>query len=313
MNESDDYIRGKLKGWTRPRDEAAKALAANVGINGDLHEDDHPLAFPTPAGWVLIAKSPDGADHSVVRPTYQECADFLADMSKPQPEKLSAKEAWAKFYANKKGVSHETIAPMAIDDGPADDDPGGRGPAGDRAGVSFAGEDGAGGGGPGADRLRPVEATQPDADAEDKPNRSAELKADEVAVEIEPRMALDVDAEELRSSDPSYGGTMVEKDEIARRIRQLTGDIAYAKIDRIDAIGNREKALNEEYQKLFAEGQILKSSDTERMNEIQGDLAALILRKTRTEAFAKSMTDALPGKSLDDLRSFDVAGAPWPT
>ena len=125
------------------------------------------------------------------------------------------------------------------------------------------------------------EAAQPDADAEDKPNRSAELKADEVAVEIEPPWRS------MLTRKNSAAATLIRRDDGRERRDRAAHPSAHRRHRLCEDRPDRRHRESREspkrrISKLFAEGQILKSSDTERMNEIQGDLAALILRKTRT-------------------------------
>lgn len=128
-----EMVRALLSGWTRPRDNNVCRMAIASGHKP--HDDDLPIAFETHAGWLLVARSPRGAEHSVVRPSLEECCAFLASLSTQEPHHA--------FHADPPPASPADPAPAA----PGDADPppaaGGADPAGDRGdalvGVGAAG------------------------------------------------------------------------------------------------------------------------------------------------------------------------------
>lgn len=266
--------------------------------------------------WVVKARWPEaGPDHehaTAAATTIELACQRLLD--------------WRRntIFLKQKEPPHEDLEQSVVDDGRGGDSGAGSpGPAvelGAPAGVSDLGGD---------HGLAPARL-------DDDPLETAPQRLEEVEPDIMPSPApLDADASEVSEpvedkgeesvsretiieghkpeAPPAYGGTLIERDEIARRVKELSVAISYAKSDRLEAMKETEARLNETYQRLYSEGTIANDFDTIAMNGVQADLAALIQRRAAIERFATSMVDALPGKTLEDLRRFDVASAPWPT
>lgn len=129
-----------------------------------------------------------------------------------------------------------------------------------------------------------------------------------VAVEVEEDAPADpaLDAE---VTDAAGAGTMIERDEIARRVRELTVDIAYAMTDRVENLKIGRGLLAGQEQRLRSLGALTGDTDIDEVNRLEAEGRALDQKMSRTEAFGKSLIDSLPGKSLADLRTYDVATA----
>lgn len=180
-------------------------------------------------------------------------------------------------------------------------DPGGADVAAAEAGVRAA--DGGGGDSGGVDGA---------AELEDAVSAQA---AEYVAAEVDDKPPADpaLDAEVTEAPGATYGGTMVERDDAARLVRQLTIDITYSRIDRVENLKIRRGLLAGQHQRLWALGDLTKDMDIATVNTLDKQIRATDDLIAEIERFGKSMVDSLAGKTLDELKAIDVAAAPWPT
>lgn len=139
--------------------------------------------------------------------------------------------------------------------------------------------------------------------------------AEYVAAEVDDKAPADpaLDAEVTEAPGATYGGTMVERDDAARLVRQLTIDITYSRIDRVENLKIRRGLLAGQHQRLWALGDLTKDMDIATVNTLDKQIRATDDLIAEIERFGKSMVDSLAGKTLDELKAIDVAAAPWPT
>jgi hypothetical protein len=301
--EAEDYVREMLPGWRRPLDEAAKTLAARVGINHDLHEDDHPLAFATPAGFLVVGKSPDGADHAVVRETIEECVAHLLSLPVAAPPKKSREQILQDIRNRRKGDSdaqpQQASTTDVLRDGGSDDsdvpvqrpDPADHGGAGDLGDLPVDHEES-------AERVA-VESEQ---------TEPAELIAtlEDKDTHLEFGAEMLADAEDVMAEGRQYPGMMLDtvRQDLAREI-EIAGKI---RLNACDDFLRDAKAVVRDNGNMRLAGLAVSEADTEterryyetdrRRDAIAGKIAEL-----------KQVVFSLPA---DRLVSYKLTDDLWP-
>ena len=105
---------------------------------------------------------------------------------------------------------------------------------------------------------------------------------------------------------------LVEKDEIARLIKELAVAIVYRREDLTASIARKSGDLETERVGLYNLPE-RDEAQVARLTEIQNELAALIQRKVAIERYATAAREGLEGKTLAYLQQVDVAALSWPS
>ena len=157
------------------------------------------------------------------------------------------------------------------------------------------------------------------ASAQDQPtdqssaaNANAPVDADFSEPETPPEPPVRDAVDDSAGQAGSFGGMFVEKDEIARLIKELAVQIVYRREDLTASLKRQEGDLEEERVSIYNLPERTDEQVT-RLNKIQADLAALIQRKAAIERYATNAREGLEGKTLAYLQQVDVAALSWPT